>query len=1335
MTQLDNVKNIALEIQPCVVSPGSAGIATASAAIAAGASTVAAKSANANGAVSMNVVLRVSVKKGVDYCFVMGMDDSQLLVQSIYARLNGDSPPRIAPKSKSNGSSGGGESSSSSVAKAAKSGASGSSAVRDREDEQDNHQSDEMDKTGRNFEVIANEISDKSVSSASDGSPCSSGRNDSRDIWQPLSDKTASNQSEETILLTPRHQLQQQKQHSGLRIILSPTVTSNGSGGLVMTSVATPNKVMSLSQSDAVVEACAGGTNGHSRGEGALLAPSLVKFVTMLRHRVPDGAVRNKLVAEGGVTDENVEALILNLKNHATSISSFSSSNSVSTDSLVMPSSPPKESIHVIGGRGSNLQQHQQLGASEEASVKKYRSMTKAGVPPPAVRQKMEADGIEERLVIAVVEGAANQASIRSLSLQSSSFSITTAAAPNSSSIVLNSVEEASIKKYRSMAKAGVPLPAVRMKMASEGIMDARIVAAVCGSDTSPRGQQQFAQPAAQSSTKQQPPPPQQQQQQQHPLSAEEEQLVGKYRSMIKAGVPPQAVQNKMRAEGLVLKLITAVVGGSDENESQDGKAAGQCKGKEMGKRKKLESKLMTLHWTPLEVSEEQLGTTVWAKSQARKRGSKNDGEGSTGSCRVLSPEMHKLEQLFSKKKSGLAGAGGAGGDGKENDGKKKDTKKIKSVLENTRAQNLGIALRAFKDVHPCKGAAAGAVGGAGASGTASVAGLLACFDVDAFSVEQLTRLEEMLPTDAEVRAVSAHAKALLAAKKEKQEHEGDEAEVVGGESDDSHLRKVLTPPEFFILGFSGVARARAKLSVARLMKTFEGSAAELEENFDTVRRALGQVTGSEALAELLGEVLAVGNAMNEGTRKGDARAITMDSLLTLTKTKSHCKSRTVLDYIAETLLSNDVDQEASGDGCASSGKSKTGRETLNFVSELPDLEAASRLPIGELCTQVTQLASALQAAKHELTAVKAAQQKGQQPLGGRTTQSRAAAAAASFSSASEEAKAGDPRAALMAMIQKRSGGGATAVPAENTSEDEPKTTNPRAALMATIQKRNSGGNYLSAAIEAEGSSSSSSSSSSKRSSAGVAVADTAAVDARTAEIVASLEAFTDAAGARIGRLKATAEDVKGRAGDMAAFLGDRASDAGHIFACLKRFAGLTAEAAACHDKRIEEAARELRIALRQQQMQQQRGGENGASATAGAEGAGSSASAAARRGKLNRRASTGSIGGLAGYGQQKGEQALRGSFIDPKASLMEEVRLRFISKNEAKRAEKIARIAREAAEEDKEFEEFSATVNGLPAVVSPDSANAGVPREKVKTPAPPAPAPASCFAIETPSP
>ena len=335
------------------------------------------------------------------------------------------------------------------------------------------------------------------------------------------------------------------------------------------------------------------------------------------------------------------------------------------------------------------------------------------------------------------------------------------------------------------MAKAGVPLPAVRMKMASEGIMDARIVAAVCvaihlhvGNSSSRsrrhsrrRSSSRRRRAAAAAAA----------------AAGAEEQLVGKYRSMIKAGCH-RSVQNKMRAEGLVLADHSRC-GGQRRNESQDGKAAGQCKGKEMGKKEARKQ----AHDTALDPTGGvggAAGDTVWAKSQARKRGSKNDGEGSTGSCRVLSPEMHKLEQLFSKKKSGLAGAGGAGGDGKENDGKKKDTKKIKSVLENTRAQNLGIALRAFKDVHPCKGAAAGAVGGAGASGTASVAGLLACFDVDAFSVEQLTRLEEMLPTDAEVRAVSAHAKALLAAKKEKQEHEGDEAEVVGGESDDSHLRK-----------------------------------------------------------------------------------------------------------------------------------------------------------------------------------------------------------------------------------------------------------------------------------------------------------------------------------------------------------------------------------------------------------------------------------------------------------------------------------------------------------------------------------------------------------------
>ena len=139
--------------------------------------------------------------------------------------------------------------------------------------------------------------------------------------------------------------------------------------------------------------------------------------------------------------------------------------------------------------------------------------------------------------------------------------------------------------------------------MISEGIKDERLVVAVCGCDKQ-SDTKATEEPMMESKIF-------------GKLSAEEEQLVGKYRSMLKAGVPPNAVQNKMRAEGLVLKLITAVVGGTNNIESKsivDGERS----------QKKAPSKLMTLHWTPLEVSEEQLEDTVWAKSQQARMSRKS---------------------------------------------------------------------------------------------------------------------------------------------------------------------------------------------------------------------------------------------------------------------------------------------------------------------------------------------------------------------------------------------------------------------------------------------------------------------------------------------------------------------------------------------------------------------------------------------------------------------------------------------------------------------------------------------------------------------------------------
>ena len=66
--------------------------------------------------------------------------------------------------------------------------------------------------------------------------------------------------------------------------------------------------------------------------------------------------------------------------------------------------------------------------------------------------------------------------------------------------------------------------------------------------------------------------------------------------------------------------------------------------------------------------------------------------------------------------------------------------------------------------------------------------------------------------------------------------------------------------------------------------------------------RAHEAVAGSSALKQVLKAVLAVGNAMNEGTSKGGASGCTLDSLLRLSSTKARDKKSTLLDYVSEVM-------------------------------------------------------------------------------------------------------------------------------------------------------------------------------------------------------------------------------------------------------------------------------------------------------------------------------------------------------------------------------------------------------------------------------------------------
>uniref|UniRef100_A0A7S2WBB6 FH2 domain-containing protein n=1 Tax=Rhizochromulina marina TaxID=1034831 RepID=A0A7S2WBB6_9STRA len=559
-------------------------------------------------------------------------------------------------------------------------------------------------------------------------------------------------------------------------------------------------------------------------------------------------------------------------------------------------------------------------------------------------------------------------------------------------------------------------------------------------------------------------------------------------------------------------------------------------------------SKLLTLHWTPLGLSEEQLGQTVWAQKHTDK---------------VLSPEIQKLEQLFSRTASATE---------KPAKTEKKPSRSVKKkakALEMTRAQNMNIGLKSFKGLNP-----------------AGIAAGIRDLEVAVFSVEQLSRLEEILPTPQEIQAVQRLIAGPGGKKKTREEETGQ-----GGAPDQE-----LDPAEVFCSNFINVVRPRAKLTVLITMKSFDTQCDDLVRRLQIMSRACSQITSSARLARLLSEVLAVGNVMNEGTQKGGAMGFTVDSLLKLTQTRSVCKSMTVLDYIVDTLLSK---EEA---------------DVVDFREELQDLESASRLPMTELCSEAQSLCGGVQTAKRELKNIRndrenkasASEQPATRKYGklkltpaadsganatpgdARANLLSALKSARKDEVASETTTApADPRAGLMAALR-------AAHPAQST--DDAKTTtpaDPRAGLMAALRSARPPKDVAeSSGKSPEQDEGEEHASTSKSEGADGSAGNREAPRASPAG-VPTLTKFLKKAERRCDELQRISNETKQTTKDMISFFGETGQDPGHILSCLVKFANLTKESKLKRQRKVEAAARKKRIEeaeSRNKKQQQQRG-------------------------------------------------------------------------------------------------------------------------------------------------
>ena len=170
------------------------------------------------------------------------------------------------------------------------------------------------------------------------------------------------------------------------------------------------------------------------------------------------------------------------------------------------------------------------LSGEEEEAAGKFRKMLKMGLPEDAVRQKMVAEGLSQRVITAVVGGE----------VVAPSPSTTETSDPAK----LSDEEEATASRFRKMLSMGLPGDAVKHKMVVEGI-DSKIITAVFHEES-----QSSRAPDSSSTTSPK---------DQSSLTEDEEVVAVRFRKMLGMGLPPDAVKHKMASEGVSEKVMSAV--------------------------------------------------------------------------------------------------------------------------------------------------------------------------------------------------------------------------------------------------------------------------------------------------------------------------------------------------------------------------------------------------------------------------------------------------------------------------------------------------------------------------------------------------------------------------------------------------------------------------------------------------------------------------------------------------------------------------------------------------------------------------------------------------------
>ncbi|KAM0871126.1 hypothetical protein ACQ4PT_039591 [Festuca glaucescens] len=178
-----------------------------------------------------------------------------------------------------------------------------------------------------------------------------------------------------------------------------------------------------------------------------------------------------------------------------------------------------------------------------------------------------------------------------------------------------------------------------------------------------------------------------------------------------------------------------------------------------------------------------------------------------------------------------------------------------------------------------------------------------------------------------------------------------------------------IDPAERFLKSILDVPFAFKRVDAMLYRANFDTEVNYLKKSFGTLEAACSDLRSSNLFLKLLDTVLKTGNRMNDGTNRGKASAIKLDSLLKLADVKSADGKTTLLHFVVQEIIRSegfDSDQTATDPGSASKEQfKKDGLKVYAGLSiQLSNVKKAATLEMDTLSGSVLRLATDLEKVK-----------------------------------------------------------------------------------------------------------------------------------------------------------------------------------------------------------------------------------------------------------------------------------------------------------------------------------------------------------------------------------